>query len=186
MNPPTVSLAYNSDANLTIHLIPHSHDDVGWLKTVDDYYYGADQATQWAGVQYTLDTVVCDLVGNPDYKFSVVEIAFVYRWWNNANSTMRERFLALIQNKQIEIINAGWCMSDEAAPYYEDVIDQMTIGLRWTKEVLNTVPTIGWHIDPFGHQSTTAALFSQFGFNAWFFARIDMQDKDIRTEKRAL
>jgi hypothetical protein len=23
---------------LSIHLIPHSHDDVGWLRTVDEYY----------------------------------------------------------------------------------------------------------------------------------------------------
>jgi hypothetical protein len=39
-------------------VIPHSHDDVGWLKTVDDYFYGANQNIQWAGVQYTIDTVV--------------------------------------------------------------------------------------------------------------------------------
>jgi hypothetical protein len=25
---------------LTVHLVHHSHDDVGWLKTIDDYYYG--------------------------------------------------------------------------------------------------------------------------------------------------
>jgi hypothetical protein len=43
---------------LTVHLIPHSHDDVGWLKTVDDYFYGGDMRTQFAGVQYTIDTVV--------------------------------------------------------------------------------------------------------------------------------
>jgi hypothetical protein len=137
-------------------------------------------------VQYTLDTVVSELMGNLNYRFSVVEIAFVYRWWNNANSAMRDNFLHLINNSQIEIINGGWCMSDEANPYYEDIIDQMTIGLRWARKYLNTIPTIGWHVDPFGHQATNAALFNQFGFNAWFFARIDMQDKDIRTEKKAL
>ena len=72
-------------ANLTVHLIPHSHDDVGWLKTVDDYFYGANMRTQFAGVQYTIDTVVQELIDHPEYKFTIVEMAFLYRWWNQAS-----------------------------------------------------------------------------------------------------
>ena len=50
---------------LNVHLICHCHDDVGWLKTVDQYYYGSqrqrwsgDTENQRAGVQYIIDSVV--------------------------------------------------------------------------------------------------------------------------------
>lgn len=49
----------------------------------------------------------------------------------------------------------------------------MTVGHWFIKENFDYVPNIGWHIDPFGHQASQAALFSQMGFDAWFFARID-------------
>jgi hypothetical protein len=84
-----------------VHLIPHSHDDVGWLKTVDDYFYGGKQNIQWAGVQYTIDTVVSELVANPTYKFSIVEMAFLYRWWNTANDTQRQQMRTLVKNGQL-------------------------------------------------------------------------------------
>ena len=60
---------------LNVHLIAHSHDDTGWLKTVDQYYLGSnrarfsgDQENQRVGVQYVLDSVIKELMFNPDRK----------------------------------------------------------------------------------------------------------------------
>ena len=33
-----------------------------------------------------------------------------------------------MKNKQLEFVNAGWCMNDEAGTHYNAIIDQMTLG----------------------------------------------------------
>ena len=50
---------------LNVHLVPHTHDDVGWLKTVDQYYYGSNKYITTVGVQYILDTVIPELTKDP-------------------------------------------------------------------------------------------------------------------------
>ena len=37
----------------------------------------------------------------------------------------------LVKNGQLEIVNGGWSMNDEACPNYQDIIDNFAIGHRF-------------------------------------------------------
>jgi len=67
----------------------------------------------------------------------------------------------------------GWCMHDEAAAHWIDMVDQTTLGHQFIYQEFGVTPTIGWQIDPFGHSATQAALLSAgVGFEGLFFGRI--------------
>ncbi|GIY01661.1 lysosomal alpha-mannosidase, partial [Caerostris darwini] len=173
---------------LNVHLVCHTHNDVGWLKTVDQYFYGANNTIQNAGVQYILDSVVQSLTHDPKKKFIYVETAFFSRWWNEQHDSMRHAVKKLVCNGQLEFIGGGWSMNDEAAAHYNSIIDQMTLGLRVLNDTFGKcgVPKIAWQIDPFGHSREQASLFAQMFFDGLFFGRLDYQDKDNREQTKTM
>jgi alpha-mannosidase len=59
---------------INVHLVPHSHDDVGWLKTVDQYYVGSNNSIRGACVQNVLDSVIASLLDDENRKFIYVEM----------------------------------------------------------------------------------------------------------------
>ena len=50
--------------NITVHLVPHTHDDTGWLKTVDEYFSGSNNTIQHANVGRLISSVVESLSKN--------------------------------------------------------------------------------------------------------------------------
>ena len=134
---------------------------MGWLKTVDQYYYGSnrqnwngDTENQRAGVQYILDSVVKELAFDPQKRFIQVETAFFWRWWSEQDETMKEMVKDLVASGQLEFIGGGWSMNDEAATHYSAIIDQMSLGMIKLNETFPDgcgVPRVAWQIDPFGH-----------------------------------
>jgi lysosomal alpha-mannosidase len=68
---------------VTVHLLAHTHDDVGWLKTVDEYFTGAEAGTAHAGVKYVLDSILDALMMNPKRKFTYVEMKYFQMWYKN-------------------------------------------------------------------------------------------------------
>ena len=175
-------------ALLNIHLVSHTHNDVGWLKTVDQYYYGALSEIQQAGVQYILDSVVQALLLDPERRFIYVESAFFWRWWGEQGGDMKRSVRQLVEQGRLEFIGGGWSMNDEAAAHYTAVIDNMSYGLKFLSEEFGECgrPRVAWQIDPFGHSREQAAIFARMGFDGLFFGRLDYADKAKRMADKTM
>ncbi|KAK9120231.1 hypothetical protein Scep_018324 [Stephania cephalantha] len=172
---------------LNVHLVPHTHDDVGWLKTVDQYFVGSNNSIQGACVRNVLDSLVPALLADRNRKFIYVEQAFFQRWWREQGEIVQDIVKKLVYSGQLELINGGMCMHDEAATHYIDMIDQTTLGHRFIKQEFDQTPRIGWQIDPFGHSAVQAYLLgAEVGFDSLFFARIDYQDREKRKGEKTL
>eukprot|EP00095_Tigriopus_kingsejongensis_P005742 maker-scaffold28_size608977-snap-gene-1.16 protein:Tk05742 transcript:maker-scaffold28_size608977-snap-gene-1.16-mRNA-1 annotation:"hypothetical protein DAPPUDRAFT_207420" len=173
---------------INVHLVPHSHDDVGWKKTVDQYYYGDKQSVQRAGIQYILDGVLQELALDPAKKFIQVETAYFWRWWSEQSEDIKTMVKTLVQEGRLEFIGGGWSMNDEATTHYTGLIDNMALGFKEIKDIFGNcgVPRVAWQIDPFGHSKEQANLFAQMGFDGLFFARIDYRDKIQRMANQGM
>ena len=113
---------------LNVHIVPHTHDDVGWLKTVDQYFTGSNASIQQADVRRIISSVVDELSKDPARTFVYAEMAFFSRWWREQGAAERSRVRRLVKEGRLSFVNGGWCMHDEAAAHFADMIHQTSMG----------------------------------------------------------
>ena len=76
-------------------------------------------------VRYIYDTVVEALLKNPARRFIFVEVAFFMRWWAEQDEATQNATRGLFASGQLEFVNGGWCMADDASPRLDDFVDQV-------------------------------------------------------------
>ena len=160
-----------------MHLIPHSHDDVGWIETPEEYFYGKGGKVKTASVKLIYDTVIQELLKNANRTFTVAEMKYFKMYYTSLNKEEQSQIKKLIQSGQLEIVTGGWVINDEACPNYEDIISLMQMGHTFVKREFGVIPRVGWMLDAFGHSVANAALFSDFGFDSIIFSRVSDKTK---------
>lgn len=81
-----------------VHLLTHTHDDLGWLKSVDQYFSGTNETIARGSVWNILDTTVRELLKDPSKRFCYVEIKYFKMWWKYQTPEMKQSFKTLVQN----------------------------------------------------------------------------------------
>ena len=125
-----------------------------------------------------LNAVVKELLWNSDRKFIVVEQAFFQRFFDEADDKTAAAVRSLVASGQLEFINGGISMHDEACTSFVDQIDNTAAGHRYVLDEFNVTIKTQWQIDPFGHGVFQASQMSSpsAGYDAVFFMRADWQE----------
>ncbi|KAL4705749.1 hypothetical protein ACJJTC_018348 [Scirpophaga incertulas] len=154
---------------LKVFIVPHSHNDPGWLKTFENYYTTQTKA---------IFTNMVEKLLPEGRKFIWAETSFLSMWWtSDASDKDKAVFKDFLKSGKVELVTGGWVMNDEANSHWMSIIQQLSTGHQWLIENLGYIPKTGWSIDPFGHSSTQPYLLKLAGIENTVIQRVHYRVK---------
>lgn len=169
---------WNSHHKLKVFVVPHSHNDPGWLKTFDQYY---EQSTK-----LILMNMLQQLTENPEMTFIWAEISYFSKWYESLSPEDRNGVKNLLKRRQLEFVTGGWVMNDEANSHWLSILQQLTEGQVWLKAHFNITPKSSWSIDPYGLSSVMSLLLKGSDFENLVIQRVHYEVKKYLAKNRQL
>lgn len=158
------SLGIPSDASRVVVISQSSHLDLNFLDTFDGYWEKS--------VRDVLQTSLALLDAKPGYRYSVAEVAWLRRYWDE-HPESREAMRRLAQGGALHVVGGGLSSPDSLLPGDESLVRDFLLGIRWTEEHLGVTPSAAWVPDSFGHAPSLPSFLEHFHLGAVGLARVD-------------
>ena len=94
-----------------MHVVAHSHQDAGWIATIDEYYK--------KDVSFIYTHVMNELIADERRTFTHAELKFFKMWWDEQTDETKTQFRQLVSEGRWEFVNGGMVASDEACPSFQ-------------------------------------------------------------------
>ncbi|VDN50968.1 unnamed protein product [Dracunculus medinensis] len=168
---------FPDDNQLEVFVLPMTHVDPGWLRTVESYSKDTNKI---------LNNMLHFMPSHSKMRFLWCEMVFFEKWWSKLNESSKKKVRKLIGNGQLEIASGSWVMTDEANPYFPVTIDNIIEGQQFTFRELGVKSKTIWSNDPFGYGPSVPYLFSKTGIKRAVINRIHDILKKALQARRAI
>lgn len=153
----------------TIYLVPHSHYDVAWALTKEDYLEINEGILQQA---------VELMKRYEEYKFCWEQI-FPLKVLEGQNPKLWREIKEMIQKGKMEMVDGQYLMADTMLPSGEVLIREIFLGKRYCREKFGVDVPVAWCADSFGMNAQLPQIYKKSGYKWVAFRR---GAKEIQSE----
>jgi len=144
-----------------LHLIGNSHIDPVWLWQWPEGYQE---------IRATFRSALDRMREYPEFIFTCDSVAY-YEWIAEIDPAMFEEIRERVAEGRWELVGGWWVEPDCNLPGGESFVRQALIGQRFFLEHFGKIATVGYNVDPFGHNAMLPQLLRRAGMDSYVFMR---------------
>ena len=144
----------------TIYLVPHTHYDVAWAFSKEDYLQINEGILEEA----------LKLIKDSDFKFSL-EQTFLLESLEERNPSLWQSLKEMIKEGKLEIVDGQYLMPDTMLPTGEVLVREILFGKRYCQEKFGIDVPVAWAADSFGMNSQLPQIYKKAGYKWLAFRR---------------
>ncbi len=145
----------------TIYLVPHTHYDVAWALTKEDYLDLNE---------IILEKAIELIKKSDEYKFSWEQI-FPLKVMEKRNPKLWSEIKEMIAKGRFEIVDGQYLMADTMLPAGETLIREIIFGKRYCQEKFGVDVPVSWVADSFGMNAQLPQIYKKSGYKWVAFRR---------------